>query len=292
MSFYNREQYIRNIIESRVIMRDMLSLMRYQEENFAWLENNNSTYRHNNPIIQQNRGRTTSRRNERQQNNGHTTSSMNGRQQNRNRPQYTYFVNNNSQSTPTPTPRLFPTTSPTDTLQSLADIFTNSIMNEFGSSMSPVVVHPTQQTITTTTETIPFVEISEPIYTQCPISHEQFDINSAVTRIRHCGHYFDPESILHWLTTSVICPVCRHDIRDGVENTSNINQPERVEDDINNSNDEIQNTSPDTLETFMNDVSRDILERNGNNLSLQFEFIPLLNPQNNNTNDRSMDDNI
>jgi len=288
MSYY-REQYIRNINETRFIMREMLSLMRDQEENFAWLENN-STYRHNNPIIQQNHGRTTSHRNERHQNHGRTTSRRNGRQQNRNRPQYTYFMNNNSQSTPTP--RSFPMTSPTDTLQSLADIFTNSIMNEFGSSMSPVVVHPTQQTITTTTETIPFVEISEPIYTQCPISHEQFDINSAVTRVRHCGHYFDPESILQWLTTSVICPVCRHDIRDGVENTSNINQPERVEDNINNSNDEIQNTSPDTLDTFMNDVSRDILERNGNNLSLHFEFIPLLNSQNNNTNDRSMDDNI
>jgi hypothetical protein len=249
------------------------------------LQNNNSIYRSNSPIIRQRRGRTT---------NNHYSSNAsrrNGRQHNRNRQQYTNFVNNHAQSTSTPTP----TTSQTDTIntfQSLADIFTNSIINELGSSMTPVVVHPTQQTITTTTETIPYVEITEPIYTQCPISHEQFDINSAVTRIRHCGHYFDPESILHWLTTSVICPVCRHDIRDGVENTSNINQPEDIDEDINNSNDEIQNTSPDTLETFMNVVSRDILEGNGNNVSLQFEFIPLLNSQNNNTNDSSMDDNI
>ena len=65
-----------------------------------------------------------------------------------------------------------------------------------------------------------------------------------------------------------------------------------IDEDINNSNDEIQNTSPDTLETFMNVVSRDIIEGNGNNVSLQFEFIPLLNSQNNNTNDSSMDDNI
>ena len=290
MSFYNREQYIRNITESRVIMSDMISLMRLQEENFAWLENNNSTYIHNNPIIQQNRGRTTSRRNERQQNHGRTSSSINGRQQNRNRQQYTNFVNNNSQSTSTSTSTP-PTPTPTPTLQSLADIFTNSIMNELGSPMSPVVVHPTQQTITTTTETIPYVDLTEPIYTQCPISHEPFDINSAVTRIRHCGHYFDPESILQWLTTSVICPVCRHDIRDGIENTENINRSEPLDDDINNSNDDVQNTYADTLDTLMNVVSRDILEGNGNNLSLEFEFIPLLNTRHNNINDRFMDDN-
>tara|TARA_Y100000389_G_C17419788_1_gene496041 strand:- start:728 stop:1588 length:861 start_codon:yes stop_codon:yes gene_type:complete len=283
---YNRDDYIRNITESRVIIREMLSLMRHQEENLSWIDNNNfqnnnSIYRSNSPIIQQRRGRTT--------NNHYSSyaSRRNGRQHNRNRQQYTNFVNNHAQSTPT--------TSQTDTIntfQGLADIFTNSIISELASSMTPVVVQPTQQTITTTTETIPYVEITEPIYTQCPISHEQFDINSAVTRIRHCGHYFDPESILQWLTTSVICPVCRHDIRDGVENTSNINLPETVDQDNNNSNDEIQNTNPDTLETFMNVVTRDILEGNSNNVSLQFEFIPLLNSQNNNTNDSSMDDNI
>lgn len=285
---YNIDDYIRNITESRVIIREMLSLMRHQEENLSWIynnnfQNNNSIYRTNSPIIQQRRGRTT---------NNHYSSNAsrrNGRQHNRNRQQYTNFVNNHAQSISTPT------TSQTDTIntfQGLADIFTNSIINELASSMTPVVVQPTQQTITTTTETIPYVEITEPIYTQCPISHEQFDINSAVTRIRHCGHYFDPESILHWLTTSVICPVCRHDIRDGVENTSNINLPENVDQDINNSNDEIQNTNPDTLETFMNVVTRDILEGNSNNVSLQFEFTPLLNSQNNNTNDSSIDDNI
>jgi hypothetical protein len=285
---YNRDDYIRNITESRVIIREMLSLMRHQEENLSWIDNNifqnnNSIYRYNSPIIQQRRGRTT---------NNHYSSNAsrrNGRQHNRNRQQYTNFVNNHAQSISTPT------TSQTDTIntfQGLADIFTNSIINELASSMTPVVVQPTQQTITTTTETIPYVEITEPIYTQCPISHEQFDINSAVTRIRHCGHYFDPESILQWLTTSVICPVCRHDIRDGVENTSNINLPENVDQDINNSNDEIQNTNPDTLETFMSVVTRDILEGNSNNVSLQFEFIPLLNSQNNNTNDSSIDDNI
>lgn len=285
---YNRDDYIRNITESRVIIREMLSLMRHQEENLSWIannnfQNNNSIYRSNSPIIQQRRGRTT--------NNHYSSyaSRRNGRQHNRNRQQYTNFVNNHAQSISTPT------TSQTDTIntfQGLADIFTNSIINELASSMTPVVVQPTQQTITTTTETIPYVEITEPIYTQCPISHEQFDINSAVTRIRHCGHYFDPESILQWLTTSVICPVCRHDIRDGVENTSNINLPENVDQDNNNSNDEIQNTNPDTLETFMNVVTRDILEGNSNNVSLQFEFIPLLNSQNNNTNDSSIDDNI
>jgi len=39
-------------------------------------------------------------------------------------------------------------------------------------------------------------------------------IVSSGSRIRQCGHTYHRECINSWLTMSVRCPVCRHDIRD------------------------------------------------------------------------------
>jgi len=184
----------------------------------------------------------------------------------------------------------------------LADILTAAIMTELGSSMSPVVVRPTTQVIASATETIPFADIESPQYQRCPISHEDFDNNSAVTRIRHCGHFFDPQAIGHWLSTSVRCPVCRHDIRDGVNTSSSyasaassaasgsesgvgishteetFETDEEPSDTTGASNVErtayINPNDPATLARFMDLVTRDIQSNGGNNTSLHFEFVP------------------
>ena len=165
----------------------------------------------------------------------------------------------------------------------LADILSAAIMTEFSSTMNPVVVRPTANVISNATETIPFLDISSPQYNRCPISHEDFDNNSAVTRIRYCGHYFDPQAISHWLTTSVRCPVCRHDIRTGIETQPNnvdsssdaagVNNTQDINED-NEPNEE--SNEPNNLSNLMDIVSRDIQNNRGYNTSIHLEFIPNL----------------
>jgi hypothetical protein len=46
-------------------------------------------------------------------------------------------------------------------------------------------------------------------------------ISSGACRIRQCGHLYHRSCILNWLSMSVRCPVCRHDIRDEVTHLAN-----------------------------------------------------------------------
>jgi len=97
----------------------------------------------------------------------------------------------------------------------IADVFAAAIMSEMN-NLTPVVVRPSEYQINNATETISFSSIleNERRYDRCPISHEPFTENSTVTRIRHCGHYFEPASLTTLFRNSVRCPVCRYDIRD------------------------------------------------------------------------------
>jgi hypothetical protein len=63
-------------------------------------------------------------------------------------------------------------------------------------------------------EDLLFVDVPEDDrYESCPITYEEFNNESEITRIRHCGHYFSRQAITRWLTTSNNCPICRHVIR-------------------------------------------------------------------------------
>ena len=46
----------------------------------------------------------------------------------------------------------------------------------------------------------------------CAICQDSITTNG--TEIRQCGHMYHRECITSWLTMSVRCPVCRHDIRE------------------------------------------------------------------------------
>lgn len=46
----------------------------------------------------------------------------------------------------------------------------------------------------------------------CAICQDTINVNGA--RIRHCSHTYHRNCIQDWLTMSVRCPVCRHDIRE------------------------------------------------------------------------------
>ena len=100
---------------------------------------------------------------------------------------------------------------------------TNYASFSIPSFTTPVTVRPTEQEISQSTEEIIYSSITNPINDRCPISQEYFNSDSVVTRICHCGHIFNTEHINQWFRTSVICPVCRWDIRDSSLN--NVTNP-------------------------------------------------------------------
>jgi len=109
----------------------------------------------------------------------------------------------------------------------IADLLGVALFNEItGASLSPVNVIPTDRQIREATELIQYNSLFDPAssqqpqYSRCPISHEEFTTNSRVYRIRHCGHYFEPQSLLTWFRTSVRCPMCRYDIRTHVHSAT------------------------------------------------------------------------
>jgi hypothetical protein len=94
----------------------------------------------------------------------------------------------------------------------------NQIYNLFQTFMNPVEVFPTQEQIENATRTVRFGDIIRPNNTSCPISLDTFNEGDQVTVIRQCSHIFKPESLNTWFQSNCVCPVCRYDIRDYVQN--------------------------------------------------------------------------
>jgi hypothetical protein len=119
-------------------------------------------------------------------------------------------------------------------------ILAAALMSEMGASLSPVIVRPSARQIEATTELIPYSDISENNrIEECPISREPFSETSAVMRIRHCRHYFAPESLRTWFNSSVRCPICRHDIRSTLsENLANDHRVDEYE--LENDDDDVE----------------------------------------------------
>jgi hypothetical protein len=90
----------------------------------------------------------------------------------------------------------------------------NELLNETIRQFSnPVIVRPTEEQIARATRQMTFEQVTSPPNSSCPISLDQFESDSEVTQIIHCGHVFTPEEITRWFQSNVRCPVCRYDIR-------------------------------------------------------------------------------
>jgi hypothetical protein len=74
----------------------------------------------------------------------------------------------------------------------------------------PVVVHPTIEQIAAGTQ-IEIVDADEEI---CTICQDRMAAGSEARAIRVCDHRFHTECIDTWFQRSVICPTCRHDVRE------------------------------------------------------------------------------
>ena len=158
-------------------------------------------------------------------------------------------------------------------------------MNELNTAgLSPVTVRPTDSQIREATELINYSSMfnpstqQEPQYSRCPISHEEFTLNSRVYRIRHCGHYFEPQSLLTWFRTSVRCPVCRYDIRTHLVDNNNNHSHSVEEEDVDNDiieetsneeeiEEEIEESSAGgkSLNEFISNIRQDQIRNHGRN---------------------------
>ena len=122
-----------------------------------------------------------------------------------------------------------------------AYLFNNLFSNAFNAeNLTPVIVRPTRIQIENATENIMTEDVSGNI---CPITQSPFQETDRILRIHHCGHCFMEDSLLSWFDRSVLCPVCRYDIREYIipEHTSNISDEHRSNDQSTVSNNENNN---------------------------------------------------
>lgn len=97
-------------------------------------------------------------------------------------------------------------------LQPATRMVINIPLDVSGNWMDPVPVVPTQEQITAATEEHIAVD------TTCSICQDSL---TCATRIRACGHCFHGQCIQQWLSMNSRCPMCRHDLRTPVSNTTN-----------------------------------------------------------------------
>ena len=88
------------------------------------------------------------------------------------------------------------------------------IPNSTSAFMSPVAIVPTRAQITRSLQDCPSTTSS------CAICQDA--ISSGGCRIRQCGHVYHRDCIENWFSTSVRCPVCRHDIREEDQTTQTL----------------------------------------------------------------------
>jgi DNA topoisomerase VI subunit B len=97
------------------------------------------------------------------------------------------------------------------------------ILQPFLEQRVPIVATPNQIRDATTIERVTSLQTEI-----CTICQDQIDSGNEMRKIRHCGHYFHKTCIDTWFQSNVICPTCRHDIREIENNRSNINTPPPV----------------------------------------------------------------
>jgi hypothetical protein len=113
-----------------------------------------------------------------------------------------------------------------DDINSFSDSILTNVLTQFlrpsslvnPGSLEPVIVRPTQTQIAETTEVS---TASTHITDNCTICQDDFPSGSQIRKIRHCGHQFHKNCIDQWFERNVRCPVCRHDIRQGINPSSN-----------------------------------------------------------------------
>ena len=82
--------------------------------------------------------------------------------------------------------------------------------------LQPVVVHPTPEQIEANTTVGNLVSDTEH---SCAICQDALTSEQEGRKLNACGHWFHKSCIDTWLAGNVHCPVCRHDIREPMNQT-------------------------------------------------------------------------
>lgn len=107
-------------------------------------------------------------------------------------------------------------------LSNLSNLFNDYYSSEFATLFSAILSTPniplasnllSEEEIRNATEQISYGDINNPLSERCPISYIEFQNETNVSRIKHCQHIFDPNSLAEWLTRHNTCPVCRYDLK-------------------------------------------------------------------------------
>ena len=104
---------------------------------------------------------------------------------------------------------------------------------------------------------------------QCPISLDHFQVGDVICKINGCGHVFKRRALMQWFRRSSSCPVCRYNVRQPVNTTAHVNQPEQTgEPDLTQSLNQLMRTwlegALNTNENmFQFDISMNIVDNAG-----------------------------
>ena len=108
-------------------------------------------------------------------------------------------------------------------------------------------------------ETTVFGTIINPINNVCSITHDVFESAQQVSRIRHCGHIFNSDSLLQWLRMNNTCPTCRHNLltdRRASRQTANAANATNATNATNSRRIQIPLDSDININTFYNELLR------------------------------------
>ena len=114
----------------------------------------------------------------------------------------------------------------------LRAFFPATFTGEELNNLSPVIVRPSTEQIERISEIIPFSLANSSNDRMCPITQREFIESDVIIRLRGCGHCFLQLPINSWFARSVLCPVCRYDVRNYTTINDISNNEEVMEDDV------------------------------------------------------------
>ena len=154
-----------------------------------------------------------------------------------------------------------------NTLSNLRNTYNNinnniNLVNEMANFLDTVPIIPSQRQINLATRDVIYGDINNPLNECCPISLERFNSDDNLTQINSCGHLFSPSHLQHWFRNNVRCPLCRYDIRSGLE--ENLSPPTNttetpIPENLNINRNEINEIADQLLLRFINS---DLLSNN------------------------------
>jgi len=159
---------------------------------------------------------------------------------------------------------------------------TNNVRDNLIFEFIDVPVIPTHQQVLSSTRLVHFDTILDPLNETCPISLERFADEDLVTQIIFCGHLFNTEQLNNWFASNVRCPVCRYDIRNYVNTSSNtVEEEEKKEEELSTSLSSITQQLLHNLLQTESEVGTDRFYYDASNNAFLFETTLFYGPRNN-----------